>query len=327
MSKENFKSKSVDKHPFKKFIKEKPAEIEPELIKRFEKGQAATRTPRKSNSSLEERIDKRIRQLDIDNKKKPYTEPKNDSPNFDEPVRLNKYLAHAGVASRRKADELIAAGKVTVNGNVILEMGHKVMPEDKVSYEGKTVNPEQKVYILLNKPKDCITTTSDEKDRKTVLDLIKSAYTQIKSLKKPRLYPVGRLDRNTSGVLLITNDGELAQNLTHPSREMRKIYHVHLDKNLSIDDLAKIQHGIVLEDGIAEVDEIAHTNPKAKNEVGVEIHSGKNRIVRRIFESLGYEVVKLDRVYFGGLTKKDLPRGKWRFLDEEEVRRLKHFIV
>jgi 23S rRNA pseudouridine2605 synthase len=206
-------------------------------------------------------------------------------------------------------------------------MGHKVLPEDRVYFDGKTVNPEQKVYILLNKPKDCITTTSDEKDRKTVLDLIKGAYAQIKSVKKPRLYPVGRLDRNTSGVLLITNDGELAQNLTHPSREMRKIYHVHLNKNLTIEDIAKIQHGIVLEDGIAEVDEIAYTNPKTKSEVGVEIHSGKNRIVRRIFESLGYEVEKLDRVYFGGLTKKDLPRGKWRFLDEEEVRRLKHFIV
>ncbi len=327
MSKENFKSKTSDKHPFTKFIKEKPVAIEPELIKRFEKGQIAPRPARKSASSLEERIDKRIRQLDIDNKKKPYTGKGDDSPNFDEPVRLNKYLAHAGVASRRKADELIAAGKVKVNGVVILEMGHKVLPEDKVYFDGKTVNPEQKVYILLNKPKDCITTTSDEKDRKTVLDLIKGAYAQIKSVKKPRLYPVGRLDRNTSGVLLITNDGELAQNLTHPSREMRKIYHVHLNKNLTIEDIAKIQHGIVLEDGIAEVDEIAYTNPKTKSEVGVEIHSGKNRIVRRIFESLGYEVEKLDRVYFGGLTKKDLPRGKWRFLDEEEVRRLKHFIV
>jgi 23S rRNA pseudouridine2605 synthase len=187
------------------------------------------------------------------------------------------------------------------------------------------LNPEKKVYILLNKPKNCITTTSDEKDRMTVLDLIEGAYSKIKSLTKPRLYPVGRLDRSTTGVLLITNDGEMAQNLTHPSREIRKIYHVHLDKNLASEDFAKIMHGVVLDDGIAEVDEVAYTDPKNKNEVGVEIHSGKNRIVRRIFESLGYEVIKLDRVFFGGLTKKDLPRGKWRFLEEEEVRRLRHF--
>jgi 23S rRNA pseudouridine2605 synthase len=253
---------------------------------------------------------------------------KRETEGKNEQMPLNKYLAHCGVCSRRDAAEEIRKGLVKVNGQLISEPGHKVTIHDKIIFNGKPLQIQHElVYILLNKPKDCITTTSDEKDRKTVLDLIKSAYTQIKSLKKPRLYPVGRLDRNTSGVLLITNDGELAQNLTHPSREMRKIYHVHLNKNLSIDDLAKIQHGIVLEDGITEVDEIAYTNPKAKNEVGVEIHSGKNRIVRRIFESLGYEVEKLDRVYFGGLTKKDLPRGKWRFLEEEEVRRLKHFIV
>jgi 23S rRNA pseudouridine2605 synthase len=244
-----------------------------------------------------------------------------------ESMRLNKFLAHAGIASRRKADELIAGGKVKVNGEVVTEMGYRVKAADKITFEEKRITPESKVYILLNKPKDCITTTTDERDRKTVLDLIRSAYQQIKSVKKPRLYPVGRLDRNTTGVLLITNDGELAQNLTHPSKEIKKIYQAVLDKNLKPDDFERIQHGVVLEDGIAEVTEVAYTNQKSKNEIGIEIHSGKNRIVRRIFESLGYEVVKLDRVYFGGLTKKDLPRGRWRFLEEEEVRRLKHFKI
>lgn len=241
-------------------------------------------------------------------------------------IRLNKYLAHAGIASRRKADELIKEGKVTVNGTVVVEMGYKVKPDDRVEFEGKKLNPEKKYYILLNKPKDFITTVSDEKDRKTVMDLIRSAYGQIKGITKPRLYPVGRLDRNTTGVLLITNDGELAQKLTHPSTEVRKVYHVVLDKSLRREDFDKIaEGGVVLEDGIAEIDEIAYPNPKNKAEVGIEIHTGKNRFVRRIFEALGYEVEKLDRVFFAGMTKKDLARGRWRFLKEEEVRLLKHF--
>lgn len=245
--------------------------------------------------------------------------------NSDE-IRLNKYLSHAGVASRRKADELIKEGKVTVNGTVVTEMGYKVKPTDKVEFEGKKLNPEKKYYILLNKPKDFITTVSDERQRKTVMDLIRSAYGQIKGVTRPRLYPVGRLDRNTTGVLLITNDGELAQKLTHPSTEVRKIYHVTLDKKLRREDFDKIaEGGVVLEDGIAEVDEIAYPNPNNKAEVGIEIHTGKNRFVRRIFETLDYEVEKLDRVFFAGLTKKDLPRGRWRFLKEEEVRLLKHF--
>lgn len=241
-------------------------------------------------------------------------------------VRLNKYLAHAGVASRRAADELIKEGRVTVNGTVIREMGHKVKVKDKVAFDGQLLSLEKRYYVLLNKPKDFITTLKDEKDRRTVMDLLRGAYAQIKAIHKPRLYPVGRLDRNTTGVLLITNDGELAQKLTHPSTEVKKVYHVILNKKLRKEDFNKIaEGGVVLEDGIAEVDEIAYPNAKNQAEVGVQIHTGKNRFIRRLFEALGYEVEKLDRVYFAGLTKKDVPRGKWRFLKEEEVRLLKHF--
>lgn len=241
-------------------------------------------------------------------------------------VRLNKYLAHAGVASRRAADELIKEGRVTVNGVVIREMGHKVKVKDKVAFDGQLLSLEKRYYVLLNKPKDFITTLKDEKDRRTVMDLLRGAYAQIKAIHKPRLYPVGRLDRNTTGVLLITNDGELAQKLTHPSTEVKKVYHVILNKKLRKEDFNKIaEGGVVLEDGIAEVDEIAYPNAKNHAEVGVQIHTGKNRFIRRLFESLGYEVEKLDRVFFAGLTKKDVPRGKWRFLKEEEVRLLKHF--
>lgn len=313
-------------HPFKNFIKDAPLAEMPEKTpkKRFSKPRVADKENKRT--ALEQRIEKHLQALNLDNKQSS-KDSLSKKVSFSDPVRLNKYLAHSGVASRRKADELISEGKVKVNGVVVTEMGYKVQPKDKVTFENKTLNPEQKVYILLNKPKDCITTTTDERDRMTVLDLIKGAYAEIKSVKKPRLYPVGRLDRNTTGVLLITNDGELAQNLTHPSREIRKIYHVHLNKKITSEDFLKIKHGVVLEDGIAEVDEIAYANPKDKAELGVEIHSGKNRIVRRIFESLGYEVIKLDRVFFGGLTKKELPRGRWRFLDEEEVRRLRHFKI
>jgi 23S rRNA pseudouridine2605 synthase len=256
------------------------------------------------------------------NKKEVYTVDEAQSEDF----RLNKYLSHAGVASRRAADVLIKEGKVKVNGEVVTEMGYKINPKDKVEFEGKVLNLEKKYYILINKPKDFITTVKDEKDRRTVMELIRSAYPQMKSITRPRLYPVGRLDRNTTGVLLITNDGEMAQKLTHPSSEIKKVYHVILDKKLRKDDFDKIaEGGVVLEDGIAEVDMIAYPNEKNRAEVGVEIHTGKNRFVRRLFESLGYEVTKLDRVYFAGLTKKDIPRGKWRFLDEEEVRLLRHF--
>jgi 23S rRNA pseudouridine2605 synthase len=316
------KNKSKN-NPFEKFYQKKVTAPEIELMP-VKKAARPSHTPKKKEdiptTSLDSKIQKRLNKLKEGNAPVIVDAPM-------ESMRLNKFLAHAGIASRRKADELIAEGKVKVNGEIIKEMGHRVKATDKITFDDKRITPETKVYILLNKPKDCITTTTDERDRKTVLDLIKAAYTQIKSTKKPRLYPVGRLDRNTTGVLLITNDGELAQNLTHPSKEIKKIYHAILDKSLKLDDYERIKHGVVLEDGIAEVTEVAYTNPKNKSEVGIEIHSGKNRIVRRIFESLGYDVLKLDRVYFGGLTKKDVPRGRWRFLEEEEVRRLKHFKI
>lgn len=227
-------------------------------------------------------------------------------------IRLNKYVANAGICSRREADTYIAAGNVTVNGKVITEMGHKVKRTDDVRFDGQKLNPEKKEYVLLNKPKNFITTTSDEKGRRTVMELVSGASNN-------RLYPVGRLDRNTTGLLLFTNDGELAKKLTHPKHGVRKIYHVHLNKMLKVADLRKIEQGLELEDGKVEVDDVSYVQGATKKEVGIEIHSGRNRIVRRIFEYLDYEVIKLDRVVFAGLTKKDLPRGHWRFLTEQEV--------
>lgn len=231
------------------------------------------------------------------------------------PVRLNKYIANAGVCSRRDADTLIAAGAISVNGKVVTEMGFKVLPTDEVRFGDKVLQREKPVYILLNKPKDYITTMEDEFNRNHVMQLIKGAC-------KERVYPVGRLDRMTTGLLLFTNDGEMAKKLTHPRSGVRKIYHVTLDKSLKSSDMEKIANGLELEDGDIQVDEIAYVGEK-KNEVGVTIHSGRNRIVRRLFESLEYRVEKLDRVIFAGLTKKDLPRGSWRFLTEAEVNILK----
>ncbi len=233
-------------------------------------------------------------------------------------MRLNKYIAHAGIASRRKADDLIKDGLVKVNGNVVTEMGYKVQATDKITYNGKIIKPVNHVYILLNKPKDYITTVSDERNRKTVMELISKATTQ-------RVYPVGRLDRNTTGLLLLTNDGELAQKLSHPSHGVEKIYAVELDKPLASADFEKIVEGIHLEDGLATVDDIAYVNPLQKNYIGIKLHVGKNRIVRRIFEHLGYEVVNLDRTLYAGLTKKDLSRGRWRLLTEREIMMLRHF--
>jgi 23S rRNA pseudouridine2605 synthase len=227
-------------------------------------------------------------------------------------IRLNRYVANAGVCSRREADTYIEAGNVTVNGKTITEMGHKVKLTDIVKFDGRVLNPQKKEYVLLNKPKNFITTTSDERGRRTVMELVSKA-------SKSRLVPVGRLDRNTTGLLLFTNDGDLAKKLTHPKHGIRKIYHVELNKNLSAEDLKKIQAGITLDDGQIKVDEISYINNSPKREVGIEIHSGRNRIVRRIFEHLGYEVKKLDRVIFAGLTKKDLPRGHWRHLTKQEV--------
>lgn len=247
------------------------------------------------------------------NKQKPPPPQKKSNP---DEIRLNRYIANAGICSRREADTFIAAGNVMVNGKPVTEMGYKVKRSDDVRFDGKRLNPEKKEYILLNKPKNFITTTSDEKGRRTVMELISSA-------SKARLLPVGRLDRNTTGLLLFTNDGDLTKKLTHPKHGVRKIYHVHLDQSLSLADLHKIEAGLELEDGPIEVDSISFIQGAPKKEIGVEIHSGRNRIVRRIFEHLGYEVTKLDRVIYAGLTKKDLPRGHWRHLTEQEVINLK----
>ena len=238
--------------------------------------------------------------------------------NYDpnEPIRLNKYLANAGVCSRREADEFIQAGVVTVNGEVVTELGTKVLRTDSVMFHDQPVTMEKKVYVLLNKPKDYVTTSDDPQQRKTVMDLVKGACPE-------RIYPVGRLDRNTTGVLLLTNDGDLASKLTHPKFLKKKIYHVYLDKNVTAHDLQQIADGIILDDGEIKADAVEYADPVDKKQVGIEIHSGKNRIVRRIFESLGYKVTKLDRVQFAGLTKKNVRRGDWRYLTEEEVDRLR----
>ena len=257
--------------------------------------------------------------------KKPYNntyKPQNNAP-IDYPtvtpaeVRLNKYIADAGICSRRNAEMYISSGNVTVNGEVMTTLGYRVKPTDEVRFDGKLLSSEKKEYILLNKPKGFITTTNDEKGRKTVMDLVANATSA-------RILPVGRLDRATTGLLLLTNDGELTKKLTHPTHGVRKIYHVILDRKLDYKDFMKIQDGLELEDGFIEVDEISYVNDKPKNEIGIKIHSGRNRIVRRIFEHLGYQVEKLDRVVFAGLTKKDLPRGHWRRLTQQEVINLRN---
>ena len=234
-------------------------------------------------------------------------------------TRLNKYIANAGICSRREADKLIAAGEIKVNGEVLKEMGYKVARKDKVEYKGKVIQGEYKVYVLFNKPKGFICTVSDDRGRKTVMDLVGNATDE-------RIYPVGRLDRNTTGLLLFTNDGELTEKLTHPKYEVKKIYHAILDKDLKSQDLAALRQGFELEDGEIKADQANYVDGQGKNEIGLEIHSGRNRIVRRMFEHLGYEVTKLDRVLFASLTKKDLPRGQWRHLHPDEVRMLKNFI-
>ncbi len=235
-------------------------------------------------------------------------------------IRLNRYIANAGICSRRKADDLISAGVVSVNGEAVTELGFKVDPyKDTVRYNGEALKREKMVYVLLNKPKDYITTTDDPQERKTVMSLVEKS-------SKERIYPVGRLDRNTTGLLLMTNDGDLAEKLSHPRNNVTKIYQVELNKNLSQGDLNKIGFGLELEDGLIKPDHVSYVTGGSKNEIGIQIHSGKNRIVRRIFESLGYEVVKLDRVVYSQLTKKDLPRGRWRYLEEKEVIMLKHLI-
>lgn len=237
-------------------------------------------------------------------------------PDPNESIRLNKYMANAGICSRREADEFIQQGLVKVNGNVVTELGTKIKHSDVVEYDEKVVALERKCYILLNKPKDCVTTSDDPNGRTTVMDLVKGACSE-------RIYPVGRLDRNTTGVLLLTNDGDLASKLTHPKYVKKKIYHVWTDHDITEEDMQRIADGIELDDGEIHADAISYANETDRNQAGIEIHSGRNRIVRRIFESLGYHVTKLDRVYFAGLTKKNLPRGRWRYLTQEEVNYLK----
>ena len=237
-------------------------------------------------------------------------------PDPEEQIRLNKFMANAGICSRREADDFIQKGLVKVNGEVVTELGTKISHNDTVEYDGKVVTLEHKCYILLNKPKDCVTTSDDPNGRLTVMDIVKGACEE-------RIYPVGRLDRNTTGVLLLTNDGDLASKLTHPKYVKKKIYHVWTDKDISEEDMQRIADGIELDDGPIHADAISYATDTDRNQAGIEIHSGRNRIVRRIFESLGYHVTKLDRVYFAGLTKKNLPRGRWRYLTQEEVNFLK----
>ncbi len=234
----------------------------------------------------------------------------------DAPLRLNKYLANAGLCSRREADNFIQAGVVSVNGVVVTELGTKVTHNDDIRFNGERVNPERKVYVLLNKPKDCVTTVDDPQERKTVLHCLKG-------IGKERIYPVGRLDRNTTGVLLLTNDGDMASKLTHPKFMKKKIYHVTCDKNVAMSDMDLLVSGIELEDGPVYADEVTYVNEADRSQIGIEIHSGKNRIVRRMLEHLGYRVNKLDRVLFAGLTKKNLKRGDWRYLTEKEVNMLR----
>ena len=250
--------------------------------------------------------------------KRPFEKQKGNAnyPGKDTTIRLNKYIAYTGLCSRRDADELIKTGKISVNGKIVTEMGIKVDWNDTVKYKGKKLRKETKVYILLNKPRDYITTMDDPKNRKTVYDLVRKACPE-------RVYPVGRLDRNTTGVLLLTNDGELTKVLSHPRYNKKKIYHVFLDKDLTGNDMDKIVEGLTLDDGLVHVDAITYPTINDKKQVGLEIHSGRNRIVRRLFEHLGYKIEKLDRVYFAGLTKKNLSRGKWRFLSQKEISMLK----
>ena len=249
-------------------------------------------------------------------KKKRNFEAFREEVDLTKPIRLNKFLANAGICSRREADDYIQSGVITVNDEVVTELGTKILPTDKVLFHNEPVHTERKIYLILNKPKDFVTTVEDTHDRKIVMDLVKNACSE-------RIYPVGRLDRNTTGVLLFTNDGDLASKLTHPKFEKKKIYQVALDKDLTEDDFNKILEGIDLEDGVIKADDLAFVADDSRNKVGIEIHSGKNRVVRRLFDKLGYRVIHLDRVYFAGLTKKNLPRGRYRFLTGKEIAALK----
>jgi 23S rRNA pseudouridine2605 synthase len=297
--------------PFDKFYKKKSNAAIKEQFRQEKKKEKKERT----EYFDKKRAELRIQQTDPQVKSQPSITRTETS----DLMPLNKFISHSGISGRREAAEIVKKGVVKVNGKIITEPGHKISPKDEVVVNGKKIFLSKNlVYILLNKPKDFITTTEDPQGRKTVLDLIRRATNE-------RVYPVGRLDRNTSGILLLTNDGDLSQKLTHPSNEIKKIYAVTLDKPLDKKDFDQILKGVVLEDGPASVDKLAYADTKDKTQLGVEIHSGRNRIVRRIFEHLGYDVKNLDRVMFAGLTKKNIERGKWRFLNEKEVRELKYF--
>ena len=317
--------KSFDRKPYgKSFDKEggndrKSFERKP-YGKSFEKeGYTKNRRP-EPTSEYQEQREKNDFKYSANRKFRPANKPANKEAADDGLIRLNRYISNAGICSRRKADELITAGVVSVNGEVVTSLGTKVDPaKDEIRYNNERLKREKMVYVLLNKPKDYITTTDDPQERRTVMQLVAKAT-------KERIYPVGRLDRNTTGLLLLTNDGNLAEKLSHPRNNVTKIYQVELNKNLTQGDFNKIQFGIELEDGLIKPDDVSYVAGASKREVGIQIHSGKNRIVRRIFESLGYEVVKLDRVVYANLTKKDLPRGRWRYLEERELIQLKHFV-
>lgn len=300
-------------------------------MKKKSEGYFGKFSSRKSNAAKKEQFRqekrkwKKEREDYFEKKRSPKTEVRGQASDFGATTSgimpLNKFIAHAGVCSRRDAADIVRGGNVKVNGILVSEPGHKVSTKDDVRVNGKKIQPEKElVYILLNKPKDYLTTTEDPQGRKTVLDLVRRATTE-------RVYPVGRLDRNTSGVLLLTNDGVLAQKLTHPRNEIKKVYHVTLNKDLNKNDFEKIVKGVMLEDGLAKADALAYTDTKDKKQIGMELHSGRNRIVRRLFEHLGYDVKSLDRVMFAGLTKKNIERGKWRFLKENEIRTLKYFKI
>ena len=276
-----------------------------------QEGKKSTPLSRKSTSSS-----KKSTPLSRNTPKKTFTKIK-EGPKSDESsgIRLNKYIANSGVCSRREADTYIEHGSVEVNGNLVTEMGYKVQPNDIVRFDGTSITPEQKKYILLNKPKNYITTMDDDRGRKTVMDLVSNA-------SKERIYPVGRLDRNTTGLLLFTNDGELAKKLTHPKHDVRKLYHASLDKKLELKDLEKLRGEVIIEGKKVFIDAVSYLDVQPKSELGIEIHSGRNRIVRKIFEHLGYKVSKLDRVIFAELTKKNLPRGRWRELTNQELSNL-----
>lgn len=289
--------------------------------KSFEKeGYTKNRRPSEPTSEYKEQREKNDFKYTKNRKFRPANKPANKEAEDDGLIRLNRYISNAGICSRRKADELITAGVISVNGEVVTSLGTKVDPaKDEIRYNNERLKREKMVYVLLNKPKDYITTTDDPQERRTVMQLVAKAT-------KERIYPVGRLDRNTTGLLLLTNDGNLAEKLSHPRNNVTKIYQVELNKSLTQGDFNKIQFGLELEDGFIKPDDLSYVAGASKREVGIQIHSGKNRIVRRIFESLGYEVVKLDRVVYANLTKKDLPRGRWRYLEERELIQLKHFV-